>query len=98
MVLSKHTAPQSYILKTVDGAVLRQNRCHLRHTKKSFTAMNDDYIYDDESHTCEGEISQSTENYQITLDQSNTAMPLTNMSETKTRCGRIIPPPLRYCD
>ena len=98
VVLSKHTAPRSYILKTVDGAVLRRNRRHLRHTKESFTVVNDDYIDDDESHTCEGEISQSTENYQVTSDQSNTAMPLTNMSETRTRYGRIIRPPLRYRD
>ena len=98
VVLSKHTAPRSYILKTVDGAVLRRNRRHLRHTKESFTVVNDDYIDDDESHTCEGEISRSTENYQVTSDQSNTAMPLTNMSETRTRYGRIIRPPLRYRD
>ena len=84
VVSSKHTAPRSYVLKTVDGAVLRQNQRHLRHTKENFTVVNDDYIDDDESHTCEGEISQSTENYLVTSDQSNTAMPLTNMSETRT--------------
>ena len=52
--------------------------------------MNDNYIDDDDSHTCEGEISQSTENSLVTSDQSNTAMPLTNMSETRTCYGRII--------
>ena len=62
----------------------RRNRRHLRHTKESFTVVNDDYNDDDESHTCKGEISQSTENSQVTSDQSNTAMPLTNMSETRT--------------
>ena len=98
VVLSKHTAPRSYILKTVDGTVLRRNRHYLRHTKESFTVMNDDYTDDEGSHTCEGESSQSTENSQVTSDQSNIAMPLTNISETRTRYGRIIRPPLRYRD
>ena len=87
VVLTKQTAPQSYILKIVDGTVLRRNRRHLRHTKE---VLSDGYIDDEGSHTCEGEISQSTENSQVTSNQSHTAMPLTNISETRTRYDRII--------
>jgi len=87
VVLTKHTAPRSYILKTIDGTVLRRNRRHLRHTKESFTVVNDGYIDNEGSHTCEGE---STENSQVTSNQNHTAMPLTNISETRTRYGRII--------
>ena len=87
VVLTKHTAPRSYVLKTIDGTVLRRNRRHLRHTKESFTVVNDGYIDNEGSHTCEGEISQSTENSQVTSNQNHTAMPLTNI---RTRYGRII--------
>ena len=85
MVVSTHTTPRSYIIKTSDGTELKRNRRHLRLTNDEII-MNSTYIDDEDDVVCNNEISQNTD----ILDCHDGTVPITTTSETISRYGRII--------
>ena len=92
VVLRAHKTPRSYIIKTDDGTVLRRNRRHLRQTKEVTTTLRNSNIDDDVGDTVVNDTPKATS------DQPSSALPLTDISGTRSRYGRIIRPPLRYGD
>ena len=85
MVVSTHTTPRSYIIKTSDGTELRRNQRHLRLTNEEII-MNSSYIDDEDDVVCNTEISHNTDN----SDCHNGTVPITFTSEARSRYGRII--------
>ena len=94
--VNTHTKPCSCIIKTADG----RNRRHLRHTNEDITMVNSDYIDDGNDIVNNAETSQNTtySSPEIMSDQQSNSVPLVTTSETRSRYGRIIRPPLRYHD
>ena len=98
VVLRSHTTPCSYIIKTADGTELRRNRHHLRKTNENITVMDNSY-FDDEDDDCNSNsTSLTSDNDEVASDGLNSTSPPPITTETRTRSGRIIRPPARYCE
>ena len=96
VVIGKHSTPCSYNIETGNGNTLRRNRRQLRKTSEvppSLTPDLDDFI-------CEDDHSPETADGPSPIDQPPVA-PQPQMSrptETRTRSGRVVRPPLRFRD
>ena len=95
VVIGKHSTPRSYNIKTGNGNILRRNRRHLRKTIEvpPLPAPDlDDFV-------CEDNHSAATVDGP-SVDQPPVApRPQISIStETRTRSGRIVRPPLRFRD
>ena len=92
VVLSHHPAPRSYNIKTADGTLLRRNR---RHLKKTIQNPPDVTTNLDDSFTIE-DSAPAVNNQMPHPEQPPARVPTCN--EKRTRSGRIVRPPARFCD
>ena len=92
VVLSHHPAPRSYNIKTADETLLRRNR---RHLKKTIENPPDVTTNLDDSFTIE-DSAPAVNNQMPHPEQPSARVPTCN--EKRTRSGRIVRPPARFCD
>ena len=88
VVMATHAAPRSYIIQTSDGTILRRNRRHLKRTaeKMAVTAYYDD---DDDN-------EEVQENNVNTQNPEPDDVPTPDVTERRSRYGRLIKRPIRY--
>ena len=86
--MATHAAPRSYIIQTSDGTILRRNRRHLKRTaeKMAVTAYYDD---DDDN-------EEVQENNVNTQNPEPDDVPTPDVTERRSRYGRLIKRPIRY--
>jgi hypothetical protein len=87
VVQTHDTAPRSYIVRTEEGSVIRRNRRHLIRTNEDppSTAL-----------PIEG---GDSEGGQVPEDAvANAPERVAAGGELKTRCGRVVRPPVRFKD
>ena len=91
IVISNHTAPRSYIIQTSNGMILRRNRCHLKRTNEHVKIAPS---YDDDD--IDGNITSErpVDNHSQNADSG--PVPCSNVTERRSRYGRLIKPPIRY--
>ena len=96
VVIGKHSTPRSYNIKTGNGNTLRRNRRHLR---KTIEVPPPPPAPDLDDFVCEDNHSAATADGP-SVDQPPVApQPQVGRStETRTRSGRIVRPPLRFRD
>ena len=90
VVISKHSSPRSYNIRTPQGTILRRNRHHLKQTKEAFTPCDDtdDYFDDDLS----GDLYLDSQ----PLNEAPRSEEPLQLGERRSRYGCVIRPPLRY--
>ena len=92
VVVGKHSSPRSYKIMTDTGTTLRRNRRHLRRTREAPPPALldfDDFLCDDDTPPLG---SESPANDSPVVPQ------VTGPTESRTRSGRIVRPPLRFRD
>ena len=92
VVVGKHSSPRSYNIMTDTGTTLRRNRRHLRRTREAPPPALldfDDFLCDDDTPPLG---SESPANDSPVVPQ------VTGPTESRTRSGRIVRPPLRFRD
>jgi hypothetical protein len=104
VVLNKHTAPRSFIIKTTQGSVLRRNRRDLVHTGEELQLCQP--LIEEDWQSSTGASNDGTpnnlsqphieEDWHLTTGVMN-ANKLNN-SNTRTRSGRLINRPVRFDD
>ena len=94
MVLSEHTAPRSYIIQTSDGTILRRNRRHLKRTNEK-VVVRSSYYDDDDGDVITGQ-HEPTIDHGLSSEPNSTPVP--EVTEKRSRYGRLIKPPARYGD
>ena len=92
VIIQKHSAPRSYDLITTSGRTIRRNRRHLKPTQEIRPAVIPP-IDDDISESSGSPLQSSRPD--STLSNTNTNQQVT---ERRTRSGRLVKPPLRYGD
>ena len=91
VVINKHPNPRSYNIQTPQGTVLRRNRRHLRPTKETFAPSDDsDYYCDDDLVINTPSDPQMPTNEPPTRDEPD------QLTERRSRYGRLVRPPVRY--
>ena len=88
IVISNHTAPRSYIIQ---GMILRRNRCHLKRTNEHVKIASS-YVDDDIVGNITSE--RPVDNHSQNADSG--PVPCSNVTERRSRYGRLIKPPIRY--
>ena len=92
VIIQKHSAPRSYDLITTSGRTIRRNRRHLKPTQEIRPAVIPP-IDDDISESSSSPLQSSRPD--STLSNTNINQQVT---ERRTRSGRLVKPPLRYGD
>ena len=91
VVVGKHASPRSYDIRTAQGTQLRRNRRHLKKTVELPPPAPTTFI-DDDIETTDADCPPPVTNPQQVVDQQN------GTNERRSRSGRIIRRPVKYCD
>ena len=91
VVVGKHASPRSYDIRTAQGTQLRRNRRHLKKTVELPPPAPTTFI-DDDVETTDTDCPPPVTNPQQVVDQQD------GTNERRSRSGRIIRRPVRYCD
>ena len=98
VITQKHSAPRSYNLVTASGNIIRRNRRHLKSTQETRPNVAppiDDDIDDSVAITFPPSSSRPT---QATQPPPTTNTNTSQVTEKRTRSGRLVKPPPRYGD
>ena len=92
MVICRHTTPCLHIIKIDDEKIVRRNQQHLRPTSEDLALLNSDYIDDVADNSSNQQHSNNEEpSNQASQPRGN----VETTSETHSRYGRVIRPPLK---
>ena len=95
VVIGKHSTPRSYNIKTGNGNTLRRNRRHLRKTIEVPPPPApdlDDFLCEDDHPPA------AADGHSVDQPPVAPQLQMGKFIETRTRSGRIVRPPLRFCD
>ena len=90
VITQKHSAPRSYDLVTTNGNVIRRNRRHLKPTQEARPTITLPLDDDD----TDIPLTSSRPAQPVPAPSANTSQ----VSEKRTRSGRLVRPPPRYVD
>ena len=95
MVICRHTTPCLYIIKIDGEKIVRRNQQHLRPTSEDLALLNSDYIDDDDDVADNSSNQQHSNNEDPSNQASQPGGNVETTSETHSRYGRVIRPPLK---
>lgn len=100
-ILSKHKAPRSYIVRNVNGEILRRNR---KHIKLSKTPCEYNNVYDDLEGDNRENSNKNSDNLQMPVNKNGQNLSMSvnrtgqNIPNNITRKGRLIKQPSKFKD